>query len=144
MSTALTLTGFPRLLDRSSTAPIRSVAYGSRHGSDPVTPGQVVRPAGGPMSFAPAPDPSSFQPVIELADVMRAYPKRWFVSGGWAIDLFVGRVTRLHDDIEVGTFFPDQPELEEHLVGWELSRIRNGSWEPLVPGEAVTLPDFQL
>ncbi|MFL5681418.1 MAG: nucleotidyltransferase domain-containing protein [Chloroflexota bacterium] len=92
----------------------------------------------------PASDKSGFLPVVQLAAAMAGYPKPWFVSGGWAIDLFAGRVTREHHDVEVGTFFPHQAELERHLADWDLFRIRDDAWEPLVPGEAVLLPDFQL
>jgi hypothetical protein len=85
-----------------------------------------------------------FGPVIDVAQVMRAYPRPWFVSGGWAIDLFVGRVTREHEDIEVGAFLPHQADLRRHLAAWELRRIRNDAWEPWADGDAIALPEFQV
>ena len=46
-----------------------------------------------------------FAAVVELDRVMTGFDRPWFVSGGWAIDLFVGRVTREHEDIEMGLSF---------------------------------------
>jgi hypothetical protein len=48
---------------------------------------------------------SAFEPIEAVARVMAGFPRPWFVSGGWAIDLFVGRVTREHEDLEVGLGF---------------------------------------
>ena len=86
----------------------------------------------------------SFAPVVAVARVMRGYRHPWFVSGGWAIDLFVGRVTREHEDIEIGAFFPHQDALRRHLAGWELARIRNDAAEPWAAGDPIELPEFQL
>ncbi len=86
----------------------------------------------------------SFDPVIDVARVMQSYPHDWFISGGWAIDLFVGRVTREHEDVEVGAYLPHQAELRRHLGDWQLSRIRNDAWEPWSPDQAIELPEFQV
>jgi len=86
----------------------------------------------------------SFDPVVALARVMRGYGHPWFVSGGWAIDLFVGRVTREHTDVEVGAFFPHHEDLRRHLADWQLKRIRNDAWEPWADGDQIELPEFQL
>jgi hypothetical protein len=86
----------------------------------------------------------SFDPVVAVARVMRGYRHPWFVSGGWAIDLFVGRVTREHTDIEVGAFFPHQDALRRHLRDWELARIRDDAWEPWADGDTIELPEFQI
>ena len=85
-----------------------------------------------------------FSPIIDVARVMEGYGEPWFVSGGWAIDLFVGRVTRNHKDIEVGAYHPHQDALRAHLAAWRLSRIRNDAWEPWRDGDPIELPDFQV
>jgi len=97
----------------------------------------VVGNPGRPMT-------SSFEPVVAVAAVMAEFPNPWFVSGGWAIDLFVGRVTREHHDVEVGLFLPDQEAVRAHLRGWDLFRIREDAWEPWADGDVVALPEFQL
>jgi hypothetical protein len=84
-----------------------------------------------------------FAPVIDVARVMRVYRRPWFISGGWAIDLFVGRVTREHEDIEVGAYLPHQGALRDHLAAWLLFRIRHDTWEPWPIDEPIELPEFQ-
>jgi hypothetical protein len=85
-----------------------------------------------------------FEPVLEVAGVMHEYEHPWFVSGGWAIDLFVGRVTREHEDIEVGAFVPDQTEIRRYLGDWALHRPEDGQWLPLEDDGEVRLPEFQI
>jgi hypothetical protein len=85
----------------------------------------------------------SFDSIVDLARVMRGYPHPWFISGGWAIDLFVGRVTREHEDLEVGACFPHQDALRGHLSDWRLARIRSDAWESWQPGDTIALPEFQ-
>ena len=40
-------------------------------------------------------------PVRAVRDAFAAYPGRWWIAGGWAVDLHVGRVRRAHSDIDV-------------------------------------------
>jgi hypothetical protein len=88
---------------------------------------------------------------------MAAYPHPWFVAGGWAIDLFVGRVTREHEDREVAVLRRDQEALRQYLLshpaqsegpGWELSKSiitpEGGQWVPWEEGEWLALPIFQV
>jgi hypothetical protein len=79
---------------------------------------------------------------------MADFPRPWWVAGGWAIDLFVGRVTRGHEDLEVGVFREDQQALRDHLAGWEVkkcvSRPDGGEWVAWEEGEWLELPIHQL
>ncbi len=90
----------------------------------------------------------TFEPVEVVARLMAGYPRLWFVSGGWAIDLFVDRVTREHEDLEVGVFREDQVLLYRHLSGWKLHKSAKGpdgdAWVPWDEGEWLALPIFQL
>lgn len=74
----------------------------------------------------------SFATVRATTEAMRGLTVPWFVAGGWAIDLFVGRVTRPHEDIEVAILRRDQRVIRRHFVGWELQKI--------VPGESAPSP----
>jgi hypothetical protein len=48
-------------------------------------------------------------------------PAHWALCGGWAVDAWLGRVSRDHGDVDVSIFHDDQRALFEHLVsGWEL------------------------
>ena len=56
--------------------------------------------------------------VAEAADRFSVFPGRWWIAGGWAIDLFVGRQTRAHADIDVLILRGDQRHLFDTLAGW--------------------------
>jgi Aminoglycoside-2''-adenylyltransferase len=43
----------------------------------------------------------------------------WWVSGGWAIDLFLGGQTRGHGDLDVSCKRQDADRLLSELVGWD-------------------------
>jgi len=58
------------------------------------------------------------EPVARIADVMSTYRPPWALAGGWAVDAWLGRLTRDHGDVDLAVF--DQPALFEHLAGWQL------------------------
>lgn len=58
--------------------------------------------------------------VDQLAAKFRSAPFPWWIVGGWAIDLFIGRETRSHEDIEIAVLRRDQMDLQHWLRGWEL------------------------
>lgn len=58
--------------------------------------------------------------VEETASRFAAFPGPWWIAGGWAIDLFIGRQTREHADIDVLILRGDQRHLFDTLAGWEI------------------------
>jgi hypothetical protein len=54
----------------------------------------------------------------------------FWIAGGYAIDLFVGEVTRAHDDIDIQILRGDEHALAAHLIGWDLRLARDGELEP--------------
>ena len=79
-----------------------------------------------------------------VASYMASYPRRWGFAGGWAIDLFLGRVTRAHADVDIATLRPDQVALRAHLGELEPRKVMDGrlvSWES---GEELSLPVHEL
>ena len=66
--------------------------------------------------------------------------EHWFF-GGWAVDLWVGRLTRPHDDIDVLVWRRDEPQIHEALgaAGW----VHAPTPEDLV-GTNYTRDDFEL
>jgi hypothetical protein len=50
----------------------------------------------------------------------------WWIAGGHAIDLFVGWVTRPHDDIDVEIFRKDSDTLFDVFDGWDLHVVGHG------------------
>jgi hypothetical protein len=79
---------------------------------------------------------SSFRP----ADAKALFEERlaWWVAGGWAIDLAVGRQTRPHDDLDIAVLRRDQPALVSVLDGWDVRLAAEpGALEPWDLGERV-------
>jgi len=55
-----------------------------------------------------------------IAEVLCGFRKPWWICGGWALDLFLGRETRRHDDLDVALLRDDQLALFRHLRAWDL------------------------
>lgn len=67
------------------------------------------------------------------------------MSGGWAIDLFLGEVTRDHEDLEITVFRHDQRALRKHFAGRPLFCSRApGGWVPWEEDEWLALPVHQI
>jgi hypothetical protein len=60
----------------------------------------------------------------------------WWIAGGWAIDLFLGRTARPHGDLDVGIFRRDARAVLAGLEGWEIHEAKNGRLRHLAPGVA--------
>ena len=79
-----------------------------------------------------------FDVPLKVATRMAGFDRPWFVVGGWAIDLFMGRETCAHHDVEIGVFRADQRALYEHLAGWRLLASIDKAWQPW-QGERIAL-----
>lgn len=51
-----------------------------------------------------------------IAGFLRDVGTRWYVVGGWGLDLFRGRQTREHEDLEIAVPQSGFEEIREHLV----------------------------
>lgn len=80
----------------------------------------------------------------KVAAVMRGFEPVWFIAGGWAIDLYLGRVTRPHEDIEVAILRGDQSALHDYLDGWDLQKVVGGARCAWSRGEWLELPVHEL
>lgn len=60
----------------------------------------------------------------------------WCVAGGWAIDLFLGKQTREHEDLEIVVLREEQTELFQHFHRFSPKKI--------VTKENGQEPDFEL
>lgn len=85
-----------------------------------------------------------FSEPLKVAALMRAFEPDWFVAGGWAIDLFLGRETRPHDDIEIAVFRRDQLALQKHLDDWILKKAVSGELTDWSAGEFLQLPVHEI
>lgn len=80
---------------------------------------------------------------------MQGFDRPWYVAGGWAIDLYLGRLRRHHKDIDISLFRQDQLAIQEHLI-----RRGFNSMEKIVgeanerqhwpPGEELEPDTFQV
>jgi hypothetical protein len=71
--------------------------------------------------------------IVGVVTLLRDFTRPWAIAGGWAIDLFLGRETRSHADVDVVIFRDDQLALRKHLRGW--------TWRKVVEGELVEWRD---
>ena len=56
----------------------------------------------------------------DLAGLLNGLGVSWWICGGWALDLFLGRETRRHDDLDVAVLRSDQRALFNYLAGWDV------------------------
>jgi len=64
-----------------------------------------------------------FEVVRSVADLFSTFTRPWYVAGGWALDLFLGHLTREHHDVDVAVFREDQLELRSYLAGWRFQKV---------------------
>jgi hypothetical protein len=65
----------------------------------------------------------------------------WWIAGGWALDLHLGRQSRVHVDLDVGIRRCDIATVRERFTSWEMFEAKDGILTPLDPGE---VPRFDV
>jgi hypothetical protein len=103
-----------------------------------------ARPIGGSrfVRYARMSELGIWQPLKpdEVARTLAGLEAPWWIAGGWAIDVFLGRQSRAHGDIDVGVLRRDQLAVQAVLEDWDLPAAEPpGSLRPWLPGE--TLPE---
>lgn len=73
------------------------------------------------------------QEAVVLLLELRA---RWWIAGGWAVDLYLAKVTRTHKDLDVGIFRQDAKILRAALPDWDFFEAKNGVLSPLAMDDA--------
>lgn len=58
-------------------------------------------------------------PLVDTIALLRLAPFRWWVCGGHALELHLGRSWREHDDIDIGISLADAPALHSWLSSME-------------------------
>jgi hypothetical protein len=75
---------------------------------------------------------------------MHGYDGAWAVAGGWAIDLFVGRETRPHSDVDLAVLRRDQAMLRAHLGDADVRFARDHALYSWPFGETLVLPVHEV
>ncbi len=79
--------------------------------------------------------------VAEVAALFAGFLAPWWIAGGWALDLFLGRQTRDHGDTDVLVLRRDQLAVQAVLAGWDLHAADPpGRLRPWRHGEWLTAP----
>lgn len=74
-----------------------------------------------------------------LPGLLAAVDAPWWLAGGWAVDAFLGRVTRVHEDTDVLVLRRDQAAFRAALDPWDVHAADPpGALRPWPVGE--TLP----
>jgi hypothetical protein len=68
-------------------------------------------------------DPLGLEDALEL---MGRFSGPWWIGGGWALDLHIGRQTREHADVDVIIRRSDQKLLRAFLPGWDIRVAHDG------------------
>lgn len=58
--------------------------------------------------------------AADVKQLMAPYAGTWALCGGWAVDAWLGRVTREHQDIDIAVFLDEQRLFGEQLAEWRL------------------------
>jgi hypothetical protein len=75
---------------------------------------------------------------------MQEYKQPWFVAGGWALDLFAGKQSREHKDIDLAIWREDQHELRMFLGQWSLFKAVDGHLVPWAHDETLEKPIHEV
>ena len=83
-----------------------------------------------------------FAEVQKVSSLFSGLPCHWSICGGWALDLFLDRVTRQHKDIDVAIARNDQFKVRAYLQqrGWSLQKAIDGALIPWLDEEWLALP----
>ncbi|MGN6626927.1 MAG: hypothetical protein ACTHLN_09935 [Tepidisphaeraceae bacterium] len=60
-----------------------------------------------------------FAPPLAVAAEMVGFRRPWGIAGGWGLDLWLGRSTRVHPAVHVAVLRDHQIELRQYLQGWK-------------------------
>jgi hypothetical protein len=73
--------------------------------------------------------------VAEMQAAMAGFAAPWWIAGGWAVDLALGRQTRVHGDTDIAVLRRDQPALFRHLCGWDVQIVADKTFTPWREGD---------
>ncbi len=89
--------------------------------------------------------PSLEAALRDARDLLDGHGIPWAVAGGWALDLFLGRETREHADVDLAIWRADQRRLHAAASpDWVLEVADNGALRQWNAGEWLSLPLHEI
>jgi hypothetical protein len=88
--------------------------------------------------------PVSHAELLAVVARLRHFPGQWWIAGGWSIDVFLGRETRSHGDLEIGIWRDDQAKIQATYPDRRWQKVVEKTWLPWDTNERLALPIFQL
>ena len=90
--------------------------------------------------------PAGLGKVQTIESLPRGFTRPWYFAGGWALDLYLGKETGPHEDIEIVVLRRNQSALREYLVGWSFQKAIPGEkrLEPGSEGELLGPPIHEV
>jgi GrpB-like predicted nucleotidyltransferase (UPF0157 family) len=87
-----------------------------------------------------------FNPLQQVTNELADFPHPWYISSGWALDLFLGQVTRVHQDVDVVLPRIHQLDLQAYMLerGWQFVTPLQGRLEPWPLHMRIELPRHQI
>jgi Aminoglycoside-2''-adenylyltransferase len=81
-----------------------------------------------------------------IAVIMKESKFPWFIAGGWAIDLAIGKKTREHEDIDIVVFRENIQDVLDYFKNWEIGVALPGEHrlETVVSKDQAMPPRFGL
>jgi hypothetical protein len=79
-----------------------------------------------------------------VAALMHDFGAPWGIAGGWALDLFVGRESRVHADTDVAILRQDQQRLRAQLGPADVAKVVNHQLSPWRAGEQLQPPIHEV
>ncbi len=79
-----------------------------------------------------------------VRDLMCDFGAPWCIAGGWAVDLYLGRTTRPHADLELAVLRRDQSKLHRQFPGWTFNKVVSGDRENWTAEQRLELPVHEV
>jgi len=61
--------------------------------------------------------------------IMKDFKYPWFIAGGWSIDLGIGKITRVHEDMDICIFRENIAAILTYFIEWDIINVT-------IPGES--------
>ncbi|TMV48190.1 hypothetical protein FE783_19805 [Paenibacillus mesophilus] len=78
--------------------------------------------------------------VPEIVAIFAEIPVTWYIAGGWALDLYCGKQSRKHEDIDVTLLRDEQLTALQYISKeWQLYKAEKGKLARWEEGEFLTV-----